>query len=111
MSAPKPPPAQRHGSVVSGAPLVATITGCALAGFLVMAGLAWVLRKPVAVPKAAASSVNKARPVPVGVAAAVTGDFGITLAALGTVTPLATVSVKSEVSGKIVQIFYKKARW
>ena len=43
-------------------------------------------------------------------AAAVTGDFGITIEALGTVTPLATVSVTSEVSGKLVQIFYQEGQ-
>lgn len=45
-----------------------------------------------------------------GVAAAVTGDFGVTLEALGTVTPLATVSVTAEVSGKLVQIFYEEGQ-
>ncbi len=82
----------------------------ALVALLVMAALAWVVLKPSAVPKAADPVADTARPVPVGVAAAVTGDFGITIQALGTVTPLATVSVTSEVSGKLVQIFYQEGQ-
>jgi multidrug efflux system membrane fusion protein len=43
-------------------------------------------------------------PQPVGVATAVKGDIDITLNALGAVTPLATVMVRPQVSGVIVQI-------
>jgi multidrug efflux system membrane fusion protein len=81
-----------------------------LVALLVLAGLAWVVLRPSAIPKPADPAADKARPVPVGAAAAVTGDFGISLAALGTVTPLATVSVTSEVSGKLVQIFYQEGQ-
>ncbi len=82
----------------------------ALMALLAMAGLAFVVLQPASAPKPAEPLVNEARPVPVGVATAVTGDFGITLAALGTVTPLATVSVTAEVSGKLVQIFYQEGQ-
>ena len=82
----------------------------ALLAFLIIAGLALHVLKPAASPPAASPAESTARPVPVGVAAAVTGDFGISLAALGTVTPLATVSVTSEVSGKLVQIFYQEGQ-
>ena len=43
-------------------------------------------------------------PQPVGVAVAARGDIDITLNALGTVTPLATVTVRPQVSGQIVRI-------
>jgi multidrug efflux system membrane fusion protein len=77
---------------------------------LVMGGLAWSVLKPMTVPKPADPAADKTRPVPVGVAAAVSGDFGITIQALGTVTPLATVAVAAEVSGKLVQIFYSEGQ-
>lgn len=78
----------------------------ALAILLAMAGLAWIVLRPSAFEKPVDALADAARPIPVGVATVVAGDFGVTLAALGTVTPLATVSVKPEVSGKLVQIFY-----
>ncbi len=77
---------------------------------LAIAGLAFVVLRLTTVPKPADPPANTTRPVPVDVATAVTGDFGITLAALGTVTPLATVSVTAEVSGKLVQIFYQEGQ-
>jgi multidrug efflux system membrane fusion protein len=81
-----------------------------LVALLVLAGLAWLVLKPSAVPKMSDRAADTARPVPVGVAAAITGDFGITIQALGTVTPLATDTVTSEVSGKLVQIFYSEGQ-
>ncbi|MGN6516859.1 MAG: MdtA/MuxA family multidrug efflux RND transporter periplasmic adaptor subunit [Rhizomicrobium sp.] len=42
-------------------------------------------------------------PMPVGVAQARSGDIDITLNALGTVTPLATVTVRPQVSGQILR--------
>jgi membrane fusion protein, multidrug efflux system len=42
-------------------------------------------------------------PQPVGVATAAKGDIAVTLNALGTVTPLATVTVRPQVSGQIVR--------
>ena len=82
-----------------------------LAALLVMAGLAWLLLKPSAAPPPAGSpAANTERPIPVEVATAAGGDFGISIEALGTVTPLATVSVTSEVSGKLVKIFYEEGQ-
>jgi membrane fusion protein, multidrug efflux system len=43
-------------------------------------------------------------PQPVGVAQASRGDIDVTLNALGTVTPLATVTVRPQVSGQIVSL-------
>ena len=42
-------------------------------------------------------------PTPVGVAKAAQGDIAITLNALGTVTPLATVTVRPQVSGQLMK--------
>lgn len=43
-------------------------------------------------------------PQPVQAAAAVKGDIPITLTALGTVTPLATVTVRTQINGHLMQI-------
>lgn len=49
-------------------------------------------------------------PIPVGVARAGAGDVRVTLDALGTVTPLATVTVKPEVSGILQKIDFKEGQ-
>ncbi|MDE2183219.1 MAG: MdtA/MuxA family multidrug efflux RND transporter periplasmic adaptor subunit [Alphaproteobacteria bacterium] len=49
-------------------------------------------------------------PQPVGVAKAVRGDIDITLNALGTVTPLATVTVRPQVSGQLLRIDFQEGQ-
>jgi multidrug efflux system membrane fusion protein len=49
-------------------------------------------------------------PQPVGVAAAQRGVIDVTLNALGTVTPLATVSVRPQVSGQIVRFDFQEGQ-
>lgn len=46
----------------------------------------------------------------VGVAAATTGDVPITLTSLGTVTSLATVTIKSQISGYLTEIHFHEGR-
>jgi multidrug efflux system membrane fusion protein len=48
--------------------------------------------------------------MPVRVAAAETGDIDVVLKALGTVTPLNTVTVKTQISGQIVRIDFKEGQ-
>ncbi len=82
----------------------------ALLSLLIIGGLAWLVLKTAVLPPAASRGADAGRPVPVGVRTAVSGDFGITIQALGAVTPLATVAVTSEVNGKLVQIFYNEGQ-
>lgn len=49
-------------------------------------------------------------PQPVGVAVAQRGPIDVTLNALGTVTPLATVSVRPQVSGTILRFAFKEGQ-
>jgi multidrug efflux system membrane fusion protein len=49
-------------------------------------------------------------PVPVGVAPVVQGDMPVTLSQLGTVTPLAMVTVKTQISGYLVQVAFKEGQ-
>jgi membrane fusion protein, multidrug efflux system len=48
--------------------------------------------------------------MPVGIAAAEKGDIPITLEGLGTVTPLATVTVKTQINGQLIQIAFKEGQ-
>src|SRR5690348_4832656 len=47
-------------------------------------------------------------PTPVGIAKAALGDIDVTLNALGTVTPLATVTVKPQVGGQLIKINFQE---
>ena len=49
-------------------------------------------------------------PQPVGVAVAKRGPIDVTLNALGTVTPLATVSIRPQVSGQIIRFSFKEGQ-
>jgi len=49
-------------------------------------------------------------PMPVGASLVSKGDVAITLNALGTVTPLATVTVRPQVSGEILRIDFKEGQ-
>ena len=49
-------------------------------------------------------------PQPVQAAAAVQADMPITLSALGTVTPLATVTVRTQISGRLMQLGFTEGQ-
>src|SRR5262249_4835887 len=48
------------------------------------------------------------RPVPITTASAHKGDIGVYVEALGTVTPVYTVTVTSRVQGQIMDVHYKE---
>ena len=49
-------------------------------------------------------------PQPVGVATIGTGDIKVVVNALGTVTPLATVTVKTQVNGQLMEVGFKEGQ-
>jgi multidrug efflux system membrane fusion protein len=49
-------------------------------------------------------------PQPVGVATIGTGDIKVVVTALGTVTPLATVTVKTQVNGQLLEVGFKEGQ-
>ena len=53
---------------------------------------------------------NPSGPMPVGTAPVETADVPIILNALGTVTPLATVTVKPQISGQLVEVAFKEGQ-
>jgi multidrug efflux system membrane fusion protein len=49
-------------------------------------------------------------PVAVATASAIRGDMPVAIPALGTVTPLATVTVKTQISGQLTQVAFKEGQ-
>lgn len=49
-------------------------------------------------------------PIPVGVATAQTGDMPVTLSGLGTVTPLATVTVRTQINGYLMSVGFREGQ-
>ena len=49
-------------------------------------------------------------PQPVGVATIGTGDIKVVVTALGTVTPIATVTVKTQVNGQLLEVAFKEGQ-
>src|SRR5882757_3169353 len=76
---------------------------------LLVAALVWFIRptQPARVNRFG-GGVNQATPV--GVAKVTSGDIDVTLNALGTVTPLATVTVKPQVGGQLVRIDFTEGQ-
>ncbi|MGA9796487.1 MAG: MdtA/MuxA family multidrug efflux RND transporter periplasmic adaptor subunit [Rhizomicrobium sp.] len=76
-------------------------------GLILLVLLIWAIRPA---SDTAQSRFGEGGPMPVGVAKAVSGDIDITLNALGTVTPLATVTVRPQVSGDIQSINFQEGQ-
>jgi membrane fusion protein, multidrug efflux system len=79
-----------------------------LLGILLIAGLTWVILRPHA--PATRSGRLSAGPLPVVAATATAGDMPVLLNALGTVTPLATVTVRTQISGQLVEIGFREGQ-
>jgi membrane fusion protein, multidrug efflux system len=58
----------------------------------------------------AAAKARAQAPIPVVVAPAQTADFPVYLTGLGTVTPLATVTVRSRVDGQLLRVDFKEGQ-
>jgi multidrug efflux system membrane fusion protein len=78
-----------------------------------LAGGGWFVYQRIgeAQTKAAAKKGPRGdRPVPVVAIAATTADVGVTLEGLGTVTPVATVTVRSRVDGQLMKILFREGQ-
>ncbi|HXW75388.1 MAG TPA: MdtA/MuxA family multidrug efflux RND transporter periplasmic adaptor subunit [Steroidobacteraceae bacterium] len=79
-----------------------------VAVLLAFALLAWLLT-----PKGTRAPTGRfagGGPMPIVAAPARSGDMPITLIGLGTVTPLATVTVQSQISGQIMHIYFTEGQ-
>jgi multidrug efflux system membrane fusion protein len=81
-----------------------------VAALVLLALLAWLLTPSKAARTPAGGRFAGGGPMPVVVANARTGDMPITLIGLGTVTPIATVTVQSQISGQIMKIAFKEGQ-
>lgn len=79
------------------------------AGIVLVLLLIWFLRHGQQAGTAS-RRVEFGGPTPVGVAKAAEGDMPVILNALGTVTPIATVTVRPQVSGAIVKINFTEGQ-
>jgi multidrug efflux system membrane fusion protein len=88
-----------------------TLLGIGL-GLAVVAGAGWY----ITTHSSSSSSSRQAgrfganAPIPVGLATAAKGDIPIVIKALGTVTPLATVTVKAQITGQLIQVEFTEGQ-
>ena len=75
----------------------------------IVAAAVWYFPRPKTQPKEGGRGQAGA-PVPVGVSPAEKGDMPVTLSQLGTVTPLATVTVKTQISGYLMQVAFQEGQ-
>jgi multidrug efflux system membrane fusion protein len=95
-----PPPPRRHwGRII-----------WLLIGLAVIGAVAWVIFRPHAVQRAPTGRFASDQPMPVTTATAETGDLPIILDALGTVTPLANVTVRTQISGQLMQLAFTEGQ-
>lgn len=92
----------RIASWPTGVPSWRRAAWIALAILLALAAVWWLYHRATGQSAARRGAFNT--PFPVVAAPVSTGNINITYNALGTVTPLATVSVLSQISGQIVQL-------
>ncbi|MGB9329607.1 MAG: MdtA/MuxA family multidrug efflux RND transporter periplasmic adaptor subunit [Steroidobacteraceae bacterium] len=79
-----------------------------IAAVLALVLLAWLLTPKAS--KAPAGRFANTGPMPVATAAAQSGSMPIIVNGLGTVTPITTVTVQSQISGQITQIAFKEGQ-
>ncbi len=78
-------------------------------GLVLLFLLIWAIR-PATNAGSTAGRFGAGGPQAVGVALATSGDMSITLNALGTVTPLATVTVRPQVGGQLLKIAFQEGQ-
>lgn len=87
-----------------------TLVGIGL-GLAVVAGAGWYIAQRTPTPAARPGgrfAANAA--VPVGIATAIKGDIPIVLKGLGTVTPLAVVTVKTQIGGQLILVNFQEGQ-
>lgn len=87
-----------------------TLLGIGL-GLAIVAGGGWYISQSGSPPPSRQGGRFPAgTAVPVGVAAVTKGEIPIVIRALGTVTPLHTVNVKTQITGQLVEVHFKEGQ-
>lgn len=88
-----------------------TLLGIGL-GLAVVAGAGWYITTHNTPTQTARQGgrFGANAPIPVGLAAAAKADIPIVIRALGTVTPLATVTVKAQITGQLIQVEFTEGQ-
>ena len=81
----------------------------ALLVLAIIGAVVWYYPRPENQPKTGGRN-QFGGPVPVGVATVQKGDMPVTLTGLGTVTPLATVTVKTQINGYLTQVAFQEGQ-
>jgi multidrug efflux system membrane fusion protein len=84
-------------------------------GIAVVVAAGWYITTQMSAPQQQANTgrggrFGQGQPTPVGIATAAKGDIPIVIRALGTVTPLATVTVKTQITGQLVQVEFTEGQ-
>ena len=80
-----------------------------LLALAIIAAAVWYWPRPESQPQNAGRG-QFGGPVPVALATVTKGDMPVTLTGLGTVTPLATVTVKTQISGYLTEVAFQEGQ-
>src|SRR6516162_5481459 len=80
-----------------------------LLALAIIVAAVWYWPRPESQPKNAGRG-QFGGPVPVALATVTKGDMPVTLTGLGTVTPLATVTVKTQISGYLTEVAFQEGQ-
>jgi multidrug efflux system membrane fusion protein len=80
-----------------------------LLGVMILAAGVWYFPRPDSQPKEAGRG-RSGGPIPVGVTTVQKGDMPVSLSQLGTVIPLATVTVKTQINGYLTEVAFKEGQ-
>lgn len=88
-----------------------TLFGIGL-GLAIVAGAGWYISQTgtTPAPRQGAGRFGAGMPTPVGIAAATKGEVPVVIRALGTVTPLHTVNVKTQITGQLLKVDFKEGQ-
>jgi len=88
-----------------------TLLGIGL-GLAIVAGAGWFISQTgtTPAPRQGAGRFGAGTPTPVGIATAAKGEVPVVIRALGTVVPLQTVNVKTQITGQLIKVEFKEGQ-
>jgi len=80
-------------------------------GVAIVVAAGWYITTHSSPPQQASRArFGQGQPTPVGIAAASKADIPIVIRALGTVTPLANVTIKTQITGQLIQVAFTEGQ-